>query len=417
MIQAQQLVAFIPQQVASLKAAMTNYVGVANPVGDGAQFDCTFMLTNPDLTGLPTWTGADGWKTEQTGGNSQVMTNGYATSSDGTKTAFYEYWKNPPTQENVFALYLTTTLSKGTYNMSCYAFAQYEQEGLHENRPNGVYFYANDVQGSAVNNARLSEQSIEFVNSTEQVVKIGLKPVEGNGNTWMGIGYVQLFKVPAVTVTIDEDKDYEPESVAGQVTLKRTLSTEKWNTFVVPFQLTNDELKTAFGDGVAVAEFSEEADGDNSIVNLTTMVTPAISPNKPVLLKPATVNNENTYVFADRTIATGEAKVAGEANFDFVGTYAASTTIAGGDYFISQNKLCKSTGATTIKGTRAYIKAKEGSEARIIGFNLDGGETTAVMDIERGTITTGDVYNMAGQKVKKALKGIYIQNGKKVVIK
>ena len=107
----------------ALKAAMTTYVSAANPTGT-AKFDLTFMLTNPNLEGLPIWTGADGWYTDQPDGNSQVMTNGNATSEDGTKTAFYEYWMNPAKANNLFALYQKVTLAEGTYNMTCYAFAQ-----------------------------------------------------------------------------------------------------------------------------------------------------------------------------------------------------------------------------------------------------------------------------------------------------
>ena len=177
---------------ATLKSAMITYVGAANPTDD-AKFNLTFMLTNPNLESLPTWTGAAGWHTDQPDGNSQVMTNGNATSEDGTKTAFYEYWRNPAAANNLFALYQKVTLPVGTYNMSCYAFSQ--DDDTHVNHPNGVYFYANEVQGSPVNTARLSEAKIEFINSEEQEVKIGLKTITGNENKWMGIGYVELYKV------------------------------------------------------------------------------------------------------------------------------------------------------------------------------------------------------------------------------
>ena len=401
-----------PSNYASaVRTAMKTYVFAANPVGAGAKFDLTFMLTNPDLTGLPTWQSADGWYNDQEDGNSQVMTNGNATSEDGTKTYFYEYYHNPAYANDIFSLYQKVTLPVGTYNMSCYAFAQDDSD--HQNYANGVYFYANDTQGSAINTARLSEAQIDFVNESEQEVKIGLKPVTGNKNKWMGIGYVQLFKVPVVAVTINEAADYTPESVAGKVTLKRTLSTANWNSFVVPFQITNEELKEAFGDGVEVAEFSEVADGNNSTVSFTKMTTPAIAPNKPVLLKPATVAGDNTYVFKNRTVATGDAKVAG-TNFDFVGTYAASTTIAAGDYFISSDKLWKSAGATTIQGTRAYLKAKSAT-ARIANFVI-GDEATGISEMK---VAANDkaIFNLQGQRVKNAQKGLFIQNGKKVIIK
>ena len=393
----------------TLKAAMKTYVFAATPVGDGAKFDCTFLMTNPDLTGLPTWNAADGWESEETDGNSQVMFNDSKTNGD--KSYFYEYWSNPAKASGKFALYNAVTLPAGTFSMSCYAFAEDQYTST---TVDGVYFYANDTQGSCVTANKLTEQSLSFVNDSEQEVKIGLKTLTGNTRNWMGIGYIDLYKVPAVTVEISEDVNYTPESVAGKVTLTRTLSTEKWNTFVVPFQITNEELKAAFGDNVAVAEYSETANGDNSTVSFTKMTTPAISANKPVLLKPETTAADNKYVFANRTVATSDAKVAG-TNFDFTGTYDASTTIAAGDWFINADKLYKSTGATTIKGTRAYIKAKAAG-ARITNLTIDGNDATAIESLKVDN-ANGKIYNLQGQEVKKGQKGVFIQNGKKMVVK
>jgi len=45
-----------------------------------------------------------------------------------------------------------------------------------------------------VNNSKLTEQGISFVNDEEQEVKIGLKALSGNKYRWMGIGYVELYK-------------------------------------------------------------------------------------------------------------------------------------------------------------------------------------------------------------------------------
>jgi len=164
---------------------MDTYAAEANPVGDDAKFNLTYKFVNPNLEGLPTWQPTDGWYKEQSDGNSQVMTNDEVTSEDGTKTAFYEYWSNPAKQNNLFNLYTTVNLGEGTYNISCYAFAKDQYAGTNTA---GVYFYANDTQGSQVSTTRLSLQSVEFVNTTVQDVKIGLKPTSTNTYNWMGIG-------------------------------------------------------------------------------------------------------------------------------------------------------------------------------------------------------------------------------------
>ena len=198
------------------------------------------------------------------------------------------------------------------------------------------------------------------------------------------------------------------------VRIYRTLSTDNWNTFVVPFAISNDELKVAFGDDVQVAEFSETANGENSTISFKTMATPAVAANKPVLLKTSTAGS--IYDFASRAIANDEAKVEG-TNFDFVGAYE-KTFVATGDYYLSNNKIYKSTSddGSFINGLRAYIKAKS-SEARIVSFLIDeDGETTAINGADmKKSMSNADIYNLNGQKVIQPVKGLYIQNGRKVV--
>lgn len=182
----------------TLRAAGATYAGAANPTGE-AKFNLTFMLTNPDVSPFPAATKREdipGWYTDQPDGNSQTMTNAAATSEDGTKTHFFEYWSNPAKANNEFALYQKVTLPPGTFDISCYAFAQDQYAGQNSV---GVYFYANDTQGSSVSTARLTEASLSFINDAEQEVKIGLKTITGNTYNWMGIGYMELYKVPANT--------------------------------------------------------------------------------------------------------------------------------------------------------------------------------------------------------------------------
>lgn len=234
-----------------------------------------------------------------------------------------------------------------------------------------------------------------------------------NGNTWMT--NVSLLKVASSVITINESAAFNftcPETYAD-VTLNRTIKADTWNTFCVPFDITNEELVDKFGAEVAVAEFSDEGESEDEVtVNFNTMATPAITANKPVLLK----GNEGTsFNFSGKLIKDGEAKVAG-TYFDFVGNYEIEKTIAEGDYFIASNKLYKSAGATTIDGTRAYIKAKVAG-ARIANFAIEGAETTGISVVEAGQNAQNSVFDLQGRRVAQPAKGLYIKNGKKVVIK
>ena len=68
----------------------------------------------------------------------------------------------------------------------------------------------------------------------------------------------------------------------------------------------------------------------------------------------------------------------------------------------------------TVKANRAYLTVPAGSEVK--AFVL-GGNADAIQTVETETAQNGAIYNLAGQRVEKAVKGIYVINGKKVVIK
>ena len=78
----------------------------------------------------------------------------------------------------------------------------------------------------------------------------------------------------------------------------------------------------------------------------------------------------------------------------------------------------KTTKAFTVGAHTAYLPAM-GAEARsFIGFDFDGGTTTTIAHVEDGELKMEDsVYNLQGQRVVKAQKGLYIVNGRLQVVK
>ena len=71
--------------------------------------------------------------------------------------------------------------------------------------------------------------------------------------------------------------------------------------------------------------------------------------------------------------------------------------------------------AGTLSGGKAYIKAEDVS-APVLSFDF-GDETTAIKAVETKNIENNVYRNLAGQQVAQPTKGLYIVNGKKVVIK
>lgn len=72
-------------------------------------------------------------------------------------------------------------------------------------------------------------------------------------------------------------------------------------------------------------------------------------------------------------------------------------------------------GAFTVKPGLAYLAVPQAQAANVKGFNFDGTQT-GINGVE-ATTAKGAIYNLNGQRVEKAQRGIYIQNGKKFIVK
>ncbi len=433
----------------ALRTAMDTYAAAANPTDETKPFNLTYMLVNPDLTkfwdGVPgdadsgTWgVVPDGWASEQDDGNKQVMTNAAAVSGD--KAIFYEYWSNPAKANGLFNLYTTVAnLPVGTYNMSCYAFAQDQYAGTNTA---GVYFYANDTQGSQVKNTTLTQQSVEFVNTTVQDVKIGLKPTNTNTYNWMGIGYLELYKIPAATIVLDPDDpmiaegtegyeadfegyDYKLEK-AGDVTLRRPIKVGL-NTLVLPFSMTQAEVEATFGEGSKIS-ILKEYNSETESLRFTRQ--DGVVANRPCLLKATQAIAEGTDILIEgRTLVSCESGLPSYAvtGATMYGTYAAQTTVPVNSWYVQNGELVYAEeGApreSWVNMTRAYITldgwTPDASGAKSLNIFFDDEEATGIATLENGelNIRTGKAYDLSGREVKNPTKGLYIIDGKKVFLK
>jgi hypothetical protein len=50
-------------------------------------------------------------------------------------------------------------------------------------------------------------------------------------------------------------------------------------------------------------------------------------------------------------------------------------------------------------------------------FDLDDNDVTAIEAVKAQNVENGQYFNLAGQRVAQPTKGLYIVNGKKVIIK
>lgn len=269
-----------------------------------------------------------------------------------------------------------------------------------------------------------------------------LEPESGNYDkvnyVWTGKGKSIRFKVNVkaflskitVTVKVPVAKDYtlDENSVNtieayenANVTLKRTFYKDgEWNTLCLPFAVA--DAKTAF-DGAELREVDTQNSHDNTIVfkEATT-----IEAGKPYLIKWAKTPNEvcdfvNT--FEGVTLVATATPVKVNDAITFTGFYNKATADKLGASVAAigaGNKLFKVTSGE-MKGFRAAFVLNPATPAAGIKVVIDG-TTTGIEDlVVDGVKANGRVYNLNGQYVGNSLNGlqpgIYIQNGKKVVVK
>ena len=259
---------------------------------------------------------------------------------------------------------------------------------------------------------------------------VTINNIRVNGNNLATTVEFNIVVVNAHTVILDETSTAAPEAANGvNVKVNRTINANEWSTICLPFAMSETQCKAAFGNDVQLANFtswSSEEDGAGDIVAINvgfTTVT-AIEANHPYIIKVSsavtdfTIDGVNIAPENEPTVQVGTKKV--EKGF-MIGTYVANFTVPDEDIFLSGGMFWYSKGLTKMKAFRAYFEfydvltSVEGSSAPAFNIII-GGETTNIKDIKA---VLGDdlYYNLSGQHVENPGKGLYIQNGKKVVIK
>lgn len=239
---------------------------------------------------------------------------------------------------------------------------------------------------------------------------------------------VMVKEIAAADVTLDEERDNVVEAAENaNVTLKRTLYADGgWNTLCLPFSLTDEQTKAAFGDDVELRTLAS-FDGKTLTFAKATGITAGV----PCLIKVSKVAENNTYTFTGVSVKAIKDKAADKYDMDetltFVGIYAPMDVATkfekdGNALFLgAANKFYKAKAETMMKAFRAFFLVPASTDTQALRAVIDG-TTTGIDDLNIDTVKAdGRVYNLNGQCVGYSLEGlkagIYIQNGKKVIKK
>ena len=232
---------------------------------------------------------------------------------------------------------------------------------------------------------------------------------------------------------ISEDDPYLAETLAGlhgqastgfHIYLKRKLYANEWNTITLPFTLNVHTLEVAGGAITIKAQelesISTEANGALTL-NFTSATNNNLEAGKPYLIKPSIncegfdLDGEYLTINAETTPVT---KNDGQNEVSMI-PYYVPLVLVEGDYFLQGNKFYVVAEGMTVKskGLRARFTANaaasEAMQSALLVF--DNGDVTGIDGITPAA-TNGAVYDLSGRRVEKPAHGLYIVNGRKVLL-
>ena len=226
---------------------------------------------------------------------------------------------------------------------------------------------------------------------------------------------------PADTRTVlDENATVAPSAATGvDVRVKRTIKADEWSTICLPFAMTTEQVKAAFGDDLKLGDFQGcEENGEK--VNVKFAEATAIEANHPYIIKVSAPVSEFTVDGVD--ISPEDEPMIKKDKYkskynSFIGNYVNGTKVDDYGLYLMGGKFWYSKGNVNVKAFRGYF----------VFDTIDVDYDTARMDITfddaTGIKNVGHAanaekyYDLSGRVVSKPGKGIYVRNGQKMVVK
>ena len=293
-----------------------------------------------------------------------------------------------------------------------------------------------------VTDAKISYENSSkgYLPNSSSYVTIG-NPSSSDFNLSTMTGYIPSFVIEKVNEDLADNEDLTivdlsgatelgaelviPDNVVSVVgttgTLKREFTGTYWSTVCLPFALSATQVAALNEEGVEIEEFTgfDETAGTVTFEPVTTMEA-----NTPYIVKSETTQSPFTNL-ANVQLSTAEMNNVVVGKMTFMGTFEkqtlnSSTNTVYYAYNASNGNFVRIGSNATVPPFRAYLKLDNSSgEARSFIVNHGDGEATGINTQLQGCSKTGVRYNLLGlpQAENSKIKGIYIQNGQKIVVK
>ena len=236
-----------------------------------------------------------------------------------------------------------------------------------------------------------------------------LLTITGNNMGNIVVADVSITKAASQTLTLPSATQYAAGTYPA-VELGRTFTTTNWATVCVPFAFDDSKFEVKELSDITVT-------GDHISIKLDDAST--IEAGKPYLVK---ATADDAKIAATNVAMPGASVQESSITKDpytvsFVGTYEGEslTSANSNAWVVSKNQLWNVDSNVTVGAYRAYFTVT-GTSVKALVF---GDEETGInnLNVDDDLNKNEVIYNLAGQRVQKAVKGLYIKNGKKVVIK
>lgn len=281
-----------------------------------------------------------------------------------------------------------------------------------------------------------------------------------------GVNFVpDVTNQPSRTLALSDTIAYDPTDLNPAddvnsipmyetITLDRSFTANKWNTICLPFTMTEREVENVFGNGTELIILDRvNVDEGHAQIFMTYHEIQSILAGYPYLIKPTQnvdhieVHNKaidpaqqvmeftNNGYTSKGVSGFCNPQVFSSSLTGMASDVTASAFLTAGDIYLANNTLYISRGQSFLKGYRSYLKKEDdgSAPAKSVSFNYfkawEEDEVTAIKVCEMSdealdsfeTKKMNGVFSVTGQKVSNTLngltKGIYIFNGRKVIVK
>lgn len=255
---------------------------------------------------------------------------------------------------------------------------------------------------------------------------------------------------PEEFLVLDEDEklDDSRNLTKAIMVFHRTFTTGKWNSLILPVDMTADQVKAAFGADAKIARFNHlkdnwiyfspvepDADGNMLKANIPYIIKPTKEPdsvnrnynvgsNKEKHIDGPVYTVTGIYYGGQPTEMkcndTGSSTNTGMTHY---GSYEYRQEVPAKSYMLSKGDMVHTSKVHNVKSYRSWLEETTPSEKTLqLKVSDSDNSTTGIKVIEEAPQNANAVYNVNGMRMNSSNtdnlpKGVYIINNKKVVIK